>query len=324
VRAATLAFALAAALAGAPAAAGDEAGHADLADALRPFGPWPAAPAAADDPADRAAATLGEQLFFSPRLGDGGGVRCASCHEPWRGYVDGRARALGRAQGERNTPTLLDVARHRRFGWDGARTDLATQALRPLEDPREMPASAAHVAALLRGDATLSARYAAAFGAPPGADDDAVLGAVGRALAAYVATLASPRTPFDDWRDAVVAGSPAPAPAAAAARGFGLFAGRGGCVGCHAGPTFSDDALHAPLAAGALARVRTPGLRGVAASPPYMHDGSIATLCDAVRPHADGQPAGLSPVQRTDLVAFLLTLQAGPASGGRASGPSPC
>jgi len=317
----TLAAALLGATLGATlaAAAQDEP---SLGDRLQALGPWPpAAPAAGE--AQRAAVALGEQLFFSPRLGERGGVRCASCHEPWRRFADGRARALGLAEGSRNTPSLLNVGQHRRYGWDGLRDDLAAQALRPLADPREMPAGAAHVAALVRDDAALSARYAAAFGAAP-ADDEAALRGTGRALAAYVATLTSPRTPFDAWRDAVVAGSGAEPPSAAAARGFALFVGRGGCIACHAGPAFSDDAWHASLirSAGADGRpdegrgangFRTPGLREVAATAPYMHDGSVATLCDAVRPHAAGQPAGLDLHARRDLVAFLETLQAGPA-----------
>ncbi len=290
------------------------------------LGPWPPASPPADA-AGRAAAALGEQLFFSPRLGDGGGVRCASCHEPWRRYTDGRPRALGRAEGARNTPTLLDVAQHRRFGWDGARDELASQALRPLADPLEMPAGARHVATLLRDDPALAARYAAAFGTPPQADEEAVLRAAGRALAAYVATLASGRTPFDDWRDAVAADPRARAPSAAAGRGLALFVGRGGCVACHGGPGFSDDDFHVSLvrstrpdgrpddgrAGLAPNSFRTPGLRDVAATAPYMHDGSVASLCDALAPHALGQPGPLGVAERRDLVAFLETLQSGPA-----------
>ena len=297
------------------------------------LGPWPPAAPAADD-ARRAAIALGEQLFFSPRLGEGAGVRCASCHEPWRRYTDGRPRALGLAEGQRNTPTLLDVAQHRRFGWDGARDDLANQALRPLADPREMPAGAAHVAALLRGDGGFATRYAAAFGAPPGVDDEAVLRDAGRALAAYVATLTSARTPFDAWRDASAADAAARPPSPAAARGLALFTGRGGCIACHAGPTFSDDGFHVSLirstgpdgrpddgqAAFAPNAFRTPGLRDVAATAPYMHDGSVASLCDALRPHAAGQPAGLGIDDRRDLVAFLETLQSGPPPAVDAAG----
>lgn len=299
------------------------------------LGPWPPAPApeAADPVADRpAAVALGELLFHSARLAEAGGVRCATCHEPWRGFADGRPLALGAAAGTRRTPGLRDVAAvHRRFGWDGVETALWRQSLRPLRDPREMPASDAHVAALLRDDAALAARYAAAFGAPPGADDARVTADAGRALAAYVGTLASPPTAFDRWRDAWAArpdAAPPPGLPAAALRGLRLFVGRAGCVACHRGPGLSDDARHASLVSspGADGRpdrgrdgagFRTPGLRGTAAAGPWMHDGSRARLCDALEPHArwpDGSaPAPLAAGARDDLAAFLRTLAAAPS-----------
>ncbi len=312
--------------------------------AILASGPWPSAPVRdAANPAsgDPAGIALGEALFHSPRLSPGG-LRCASCHEPWRSFADGRVVAQGVASGARNTPSLLDAARHRRYGWDGARDTLSAQCLRPLDDPREMPASAAHVAALVRGDAALSARYASVFGGPPEADDARVEHAVGLALAAYVETLASPRAPFDDWRDRQAASPGDVAPSAAfppaALRGLRLFTGRAGCTACHAGPTFSDDALHAsrvhsldadgrPDAGhpGPLPNAfRTPGLRGVAATAPYMHDGSAASLCDAVKPHATdahASPPELDAAQRSDLVAFLRTLSPSPPDRDADCGP---
>jgi len=282
---------------------------------LLALGPWPSAtpPSTA---ADRAATALGEQLFHSPRLAERGAVRCASCHQPWRDFSDGRARALGLAEGNLNTPSLWNVSLHRRFGLDGARDALWRQALRPLADPREMPASAAHVARLLREDATLASRYAQAFGTAVPNDDEQALAGAGQALAAYLATLRSPSTPFDAWRDALQADPAAPAPSAAVRRGALLFVGRGQCDVCHAGPAFSDDRVHAtPDASGvapaspAPSAIRTPGLRQVANTAPYMHDGRIERLCDAVRPHTREQSSiPLTGADRSDLVAFLDSL----------------
>ena len=316
------------------------------ADALAPaeraailaFGPWP--PPAMHDAANPASGepagiALGESLFYSPRLSPTG-LRCASCHEPWRHFTDGRVVAQGVSGGSRNTPGLLDAARHRHFGWDGARDQLWQQSLRPLADGREMPATAAQVAALIRNDAALSARYAAVFGAPAGDDDARVMRDVGLALAAYVETLSTPRTPFDEWRDSLAAAPVSSEPTASAAfppaarRGLRLFVGRAGCSACHSGPTFSDDALHVSLAHSMTAvgvpdlghrgepvnAFRTPGLRDVAATAPYLHDGSAARLCDAVRPHAadaGSVPPPLTDDERRDLVAFLRTLSAGDA-----------
>ena len=301
--------------------------------AILALGPWPPAPVR--DPAnpasgDPAGIALGEALFFSPRLSPTG-LRCASCHEPWRHFADGRVVAQGMAVGSRNTPTLLDATRHRHYGWDGLRDQLWQQSLRPLQDAREMPATPSQVAALVRGDAALSARVARVFGAAPDADDERVLREVGLALAAYVETLATPRAPFDDWRDRLAGASDGIEPPtsaafpAAARRGLRLFVGRAGCASCHAGPTLSDDAFHVSLVhsmtapgvpdtghGGALANTfRTPALRDVAATGPWFHDGSAARLCDAVQPHAadaEAEPPLLTASERRDLVAFLRAL----------------
>ena len=308
--------------------------------AIVALGPWPPAPIRDDaNPASAhpAGIALGESLFYGQRL-SATGLRCASCHEPWRHFTDGRAVAQGIVVGSRNTPSLLDAARHRHYGWDGARDALWQQSLRPLQDPREMPAGPAQIAASMRGDAALSARYAAVFGAAPGDDDARVTRDVGLALAAYVETLATPRTPFDDWRDrlAQAAGAPEPSTSdafpAAARRGLRLFVGRAGCSACHSGPTLSDDAPHVSLVHSMTApgvpdsgragepsnMFRTPGLRDVAATPPYLHDGSAARLCDAVQPHA-ADPGSVPPLlddaERRDLVAFLRTLSADASTG---------
>lgn len=301
-------------------------------EAILALGPWPpAAPRDARNPASGRpdGIAFGEALFHSPHLSPSG-LRCASCHEPWRHFTDGRAVALGVAAGSRNTPSLLDVALHRHYGWDGARDDLGAQSLRPLDDVREMPATPAQLAAFVRGDAATSARYARVFGAPPGPDDARVRHDIGLALAAYVETLATPRTPFDDWRDRLAAtGDAAPTAAfpAPALRGLRLFAGSAGCAACHAGPAFSDDAAHVSLVRSRAAprgpddgrpggppdAFRTPGLRAAAATAPYLHDGSAARLCDAVRPHAaDPGHAAAAPTagERSDIVAFLRTLSA--------------
>ena len=324
------------------------------------LGPWP--PPAVRDPSNRVsgraeAVALGETLFHSTRLSTVGGLRCASCHEPWRRFTDGRARARGAADGPRNTPTLLDVRLQRWFGWDGANDSLWAQSIRPMLDAREMRADAAHVARALRDDDTLRRMYVAAFGKAPPADDETALVDAGKALAAYQETLVSGRTPFDEYRDALARGDAGARYPAAARRGLRVFVGAGGCVACHAGPGLSDGEFHASRIASTLSdgtpdrgralgvekllasayvrgsrfadgeaaaaprpaappgpagAFRTPGLREVVTTGPYMHDGSVANLCDALKPHAalEGQPvpAALTLGERRDLVAFLRTL----------------
>ena len=339
-------------------------------------GPWP--PQRVPDPSNRVsgrleAVALGERLFYEPRLSGTGSVLCATCHVPFRGFQDGRARGFGLEEGDRNTPTLLNVRFERWFGWDGANDSLWAQSVRPLLDPREMRSSPAHVAAFVRGDRWFAAGYEKSFGRKAGNEtDEALLVNVGKALAAFQETLVSGRTPFDDFRDALERGD-ATAMAAyppAAQRGLRIFVGAGRCNLCHFGPqftngefadtgvgffiekskvdqgryggikklkdnplnllgAFNDDpsrstatsTSHVELQHRNFGEFRVPGLRNVARTAPYMHNGSLATLRDVVlfysnlneeRLHADGakilRPLKLSEEEVRDLTAFLESL----------------
>ena len=211
-------------------------------------GPWPvtAAPDAANRAQRRAAAVAwGRALFFDLRLSASGQLSCASCHVPALAFQDGRATAQTgpRAEpGRRNTPSLLDAAQRRWLGWDGGHDSLWAASLAPLLARDEMGQSAAAVAALVRKDPHLRAGYRAAFARPLPGDDEALAVDLAKALAAYQATLRSPRTAFDNFRDALARGD---LRAAArypieAQRGLRLFIGSGRCNVCHAGPAFSN------------------------------------------------------------------------------------
>ena len=211
-------------------------------------GPWP--PAAARDPANRAdgrpaAVAWGRQLFFDTRLSASKRRSCASFHQPAQAFQDGRltARALADGRpGPRNTPSLLDAAQHRWLGWDGAHDSLWAASLMPLLADAEMAQTTAGLAARVRADAGLRRGYRTAFGSRLPADDEAVLVDVAKALAAYQATLQSPRTAFDVFRDALVRGDRRAAGRypVAAQRGLKLFIGDARCSVCHAGPVFSN------------------------------------------------------------------------------------
>ncbi len=209
-------------------------------------GPWPPSrvPDAANAAEGRPAAVRwGRQLFFDPRLSAGGVHSCATCHNPRLAFQDGRNTALERhAPGERNTPGLLDAAQQRWFGWDGAHDSLWAASLAPLLAPGEMAQTAAGLAARIRTDAAWRRSLRSAFGREVPADDQEVLVFVAKALAAYQATLQSPRTAFDAFRDALVRGDAKAAARypAAARRGLKLFVGEGRCSICHAGPGFSN------------------------------------------------------------------------------------
>src|SRR5689334_12547901 len=161
-----------------PVSADPTVWRADELSTIGSLGPWPPPPVrdASNRVSGRAeAAALGEALFHSTRLSTVGGLRCASCHEPWRRFTDGRARALGAEAGARNTPTLLNVRLQRWFGWDGANDSLWAQSIRPMLDAREMRVDAAHVAHALREDERLRRLYSLAFGHAPPADDQVAL-----------------------------------------------------------------------------------------------------------------------------------------------------
>ena len=341
---------------------------------LLAHGPWPVA--APRDPSNAvsgnpAAVALGQRLFVDPRLSGNGRIACATCHIPTRGWTDGRAKALGLADVDRNTPTVLDVALHRWFSWDGRADSLWSQSLKPIVDPREMGASAAHVARLLRDDPALACLHEKAFGVPVMPEPERMLVQTGKALAAFAETLRSGRTPFDDFRDALARGDAAGAARypAAARRGARLFV-KSQCGVCHVGPAFTNGEFHdvgVPYAlpggrvdAGrsdgikrlradpfnllsawnddrsgraavktrhveashaSFGQFKTPSLRSLGHTAPYMHDGRYATLREVVRHyseldmeriHTHGEqllrPLRLSASETDDLVAFLMSL----------------
>jgi cytochrome c peroxidase len=346
--------------------------------AVAAHGPWP--PALRPDPSNRVsgnreAIDLGERLFFERRMSATGGVSCSRCHVPELNWTDGQARARGLALADRNTPSIINVRLARWFGWDGAHDSLWSQGMRPILDPREMGASAAQVAKLVREDADYACRYRKAFGTARPASDEAALVDVAKALAAFQETLVSGRTPFDEFRDALVKGDEAgiaryPDPAK---RGLRIFIGKGSCNVCHAGPGFTngefhdtgipffiepgrvdpgrhegirkllaskfnllgaynDDATrataigtrHVALEHRNFGEFKTPSLRNLALTAPYMHNGRLPTLRAVVdhystlspdRLHSDGEailkPLRLSEQESRDLVAFLESLSDG-------------
>lgn len=213
------------------------------------LGPWPES--RRNDPSNRVsgnpdAIAFGAVLFTDTRLSGSGRFACATCHRPDRAFTDGLARGEGASRGDRNTLTLLDVGGQRWYGWDGANDSLWAQSLRPIIDPREMNGDIARIATLVRGDDALRRRYAQTFGSLPGKHDEAIAVDTAKALAAYVETLRSSRTAFDDYRDALARGDAAAALRypAAARRGVALFVGKGRCDLCHSGPRFTNGEFH--------------------------------------------------------------------------------
>lgn len=206
---------------------------------IEAHGPWP--PARSADPSNRVdgrpeAIELGRRLFFDKRLSASGQLACASCHDAKRGFQDGQRFS----RHGRNTTSLLDAGQQRWFRWDGAADSLWAASLAPLIADDEIAATPRRLVALLQRDRELDVRYRTLFGAP--VENELLLVNIAKTLAAYQATLVSPRTPFDDFRDALSRGDTVAAARypAAAQRGVKIFVGAGRCFLCHAGPAFTN------------------------------------------------------------------------------------
>lgn len=216
-------------------------------------GPWP--PPASRDPSNRVSGKaegidLGRRLFFDSRMSTVGYIACVTCHQPDRAWTDGKARAHGMADVDRNTPTLQNLRSARWFGWGGGADSLWAQSIRPILDPREVDSSPALVKRLFQRDPEMACLYRRAFGVAPTGHGEAVLVNVGKALAAFQETLVTGRTPFDDLRDALASGEPARQRAAIdtypadALRGLRFFVGTGRCTMCHSGTNFTNGEFH--------------------------------------------------------------------------------
>lgn len=305
----------------------------------RPLPPERFAARPAVAPANPAQVALGRALFNDPGLSGDGLMSCASCHRPDRGFGDGEVKSPG-AGGRplaRHTPGLWNVAFAASLFGDGRAATLEEQALAPIHNPAEMARPPGTLVATLVQRPAMRAAFARAFPASPVVSE----ANVAKALANYERTLVSGAAPFDRW-----AAGEAAALSPAAVRGYSLFAGPAGCSRCHQGWSFSDGRFHdIGLGDGDVGRAaitgrpsdrfafRTPSLREVGRTAPYMHDGSLPTLAAVVDHYADGAVrrrgavprVALTPAQRADLVAFLSSLDspaAAPAVTFAAATPS--
>ncbi len=209
-------------------------------------GPWPPQLARDDSNAvseNEAAIRLGEMLFFDHGLGNDSKFSCATCHDPGKGFSDGRVTGQGRRQLPRNTPSLLNLKASRWYGWGGEHDSLWAQSIRPILAFDEMASTPQIVKDVLLGRERYRQLYRSAFGSEV-ADDggELILVHAGKALAAYQETLVSERGAFDDFRDALLDNDAAGIEAypQAAQRGLRIFIGKGGCNRCHIGPRFTS------------------------------------------------------------------------------------
>lgn len=302
---------------------------------------FPEPPVPADNPMSAARVELGRHLFHERRLSVNGRSSCASCHRQELAFTDGHARAHGTTGEEhpRSAMSLANVAYAKALGWDDpALTQLEDQALVPLlnRHPIEMGLAGHELEAVLRlaRDPLYRRLFAEAFAGEP---EPVTFENLTRALAAFERTLISGDAPFDRW----LRGEPIPPAAREGMRLF--FSDRVGCSGCHftrtfdGGGRFLNTGLYDLDGRGTypkgeeglfrhtgkpedMGRFRTPTLRNVAVTAPYMHDGSVATLSEVVdlyakggrtrNPRKDERLKGftLTPEEKQNLLAFLEAL----------------
>lgn len=278
-----------------------------IAQAQVPLGLDAYIPAPENNPLSIGKIALGRKLFFDKRLSRDGSIACASCHDPNRAFSDARPVALGIAgrKGTRKSPRIANRAYGKSFFWDGRAATLEEQVGGPIANPLEMDLPVAEAASRV----TLSEAE------------------LRRALASYVRTILAGDSPYDRF----VAGD-RNALDAQAQEGLKIFRGKGNCIACHLGPNLTDERFHnTGVGTGDEGRAKwsgrpedtaafkTPSLRDVASTPPYMHDGSVAALEDVVEHYNRGGRANpyldseLHQLQLTDaekraLVAFLKSL----------------
>lgn len=294
----------------------------------------PAIPAPEGNPPTSAKIRLGRRLFFEPALSADGTVSCATCHDPRTAFTANVAfaKGIGGAPGTRNPMSLLDAAYSPLLMWNGAAVSLEDQVRYPLRNPVEMASSEKAAVRAIGSIPSYRPAFQAAFG-----DGEITYERITQALASFERTLISNASAFDDFyfngrRDAI---------SESARRGWELFNGRARCWSCHTfdekSPFFTDFEFHSlglgfdrpnpDMGLWIVTRVRpdegrfrTPSLRNVAVTAPYMHDGRFATLREIVDYHAAGgtparfrdvrlrRPLVLSERDRTDLVHFLESL----------------
>jgi len=286
---------------------------------------WPALTSPAENPYTPAKAVLGRRLFRETALSSTGVISCLWCHDPVVAFAfkhGGLGSGVFQRPTRRGPPTLFNVAFSPSLMTDGRAASLEEQALLPLYSPDEMNMTGPEIEARLQADTTYVRMFRQVFGPGP-----IRMSQVAKALAAYQRTLISYRSAYDRWRQ-----GDSGALSDAAKRGEALFSGKADCAHCHVPPLFTDNRFHnigldsvivdkGRMEVTGLAedagKFRTPTLRNIDLTSPYMHDGRFETLEEVVDHYSEGRqgpgsqvaPVHLSPGERLDLIEFMKSLR---------------
>lgn len=275
---------------------------------------------------------LGRQLYFDTRLSKNNSISCAFCHNPGTGFADARQFSIGAfgTAGGRQAPTVYNTGFISLQFWDGRAGSLEEQAIGPIHNPIEMAETHETVVPKIAKIPGYQKQFQAVFGG------GASLQRIADAIAAFERTIVSQNSAFDKY----MLGDHK-AMDEAAVRGMTLFKGKARCILCHNGPNFTDNQFHnlgvpqvgplkEDLGRFAVSRLerdkgafKTPTLRSVAETAPYMHDGVFKTLEEVIDfKNAGGganptlsplmKPLSLTAEEKADLLAFLKALTGEP------------
>jgi len=270
---------------------------------------------------------LGRALFYDPMLSKDGTISCASCHSPFSAFthVDhALSHGIHDSIGRRNSPALMNLAWHKQFMWDGAIHHLDVQALAPISHPAEMGSSISEVVTTLQKTEKYRTQFKKAFGSEEITGEKTL-----KAISQFLLTLVSCDSKYDRWKKGEVEFS------TQEQKGYALY--QSYCSSCHREPLFSNyefknnglqpdpslnDAGRAEITHNPADsfQFKVPTLRNIEYTYPYMHDGRFEKLSEVMnhygnlnQNHSFLSPElqkliQLSPNEKIDLIAFLLTL----------------
>ncbi|MCG3177103.1 MAG: Cytochrome c551 peroxidase [Candidatus Omnitrophica bacterium] len=282
-----------------------------------------------DNPITPEKVELGKLLYFDKRISMDGTISCASCHHPSKGWADDKPTSLGvdGKTGNRNSPTVINTAFNYVQFWDGRASSLEEQAVGPMANPVEMAHTLEGVEQRIAVIEGYKPYFKAAFG-----DETVTIDRIAKAIASFERTVLSGNSKWDRH----LAGDTA-ALSDAAKRGLELFEGKANCAQCHNGFNLTDGVFHnlgvgmnkpePDLGRYEQTRVekdkgafKTPTLRDITRTAPYMHDGSQKTLEEVMDLYNKGGepnawldpkmvPLNLTPEEISDIIEFMKSLE---------------
>jgi cytochrome c peroxidase len=275
---------------------------------------------------------LGKTLFFDPRLSGSGKISCATCHQPELNWTDGKEKSIGHegAITKRNSPTIQNSWFYQRLFWDGRAKDLQDQAFAPIISESEMASEMPDVMQKLRSSKGYKQLFKKAYG-----DEMIDPDRMTEAISAFEKTIVSSKSRFDEFLE-----GNKKALSNSEIRGLHLFRTKARCMNCHHGALFTDNQFHKNNITFSydddglykvthkeddLRKFKTPSLRDVAFTGPWMHNGKMNNLEQIISrysiakyPPNEASPLlknlGLSNKEKKDLLAFLKAISAPPAA----------